>query len=331
METKPSTTAFCNLMAIEKGLDPAGYAGSFDDVIIFEVPLPWKRDIYQKAGALPQQAMDLLAAWLQEYYETKLYRHQALLIVHDPEYSKKGWRRVMFYTRKAGDIAEFDKVEYQIPEDELGELLWALYQAREDLPRFDVYRQPDKDHVRDLLVCTHGTVDAACAKFGHPLYKTLRKNYADQDVRVWRVSHFGGHVFAPTMMEMPTAHYWAYVEESQAQQIVSRDGDISGIKGHYRGWAGVDGGFLQSAEAELLQRHGWDWFNAPKSGEVVEQDPDPDKPEWAVVRLQATLPEGLVRYEARVEIHHYIGTYTTTGHDHQYDYPQYTVTEIKRI
>jgi hypothetical protein len=331
MDTRPTMQAFCNVLAIEKGLNPAGYADNFDDMILFEVPLPWKRDIYQKAGILPQQAIDLLGIWLEEYYETKRYPHRPLLIVHDPEYSQKGWRRVMFYTRQTGDIAQFDKVEYQVPEEELGDLLWALYQAREDLPRFEQYRQPDKDHTRDLLVCTHGTIDAACAKFGHPLYKNLRHNHANDDVRVWRVSHFGGHVFAPTMIEMPTAHFWAYVEEPQALQIVGRDGDIAGLNGHYRGWGGVAGGFLQSAEAEMLQRHGWDWFNAPKSGETIEQDPKPDKPEWAVVQLQAQLPEGMVRYEVRVEIQQYIETFTTTGNQHTYNYPQYVVVDVKQI
>lgn len=329
--SRPMTQSFCNVMAIEKGLNPAGYADDFDDMILIEIPLPWKRDIYQQAGKLPQEAIDLLALWLQEYYDTQKYPHRALLIAHDPEYSKKGFHRVMFYTRQTGDIVGFDKVEYQVPTDALGGLLWALYQAHEDLPHFDQYRDSNQDHVRDLLVCTHGNIDAACAKFGHPLYKTLRKNYANDDLRVWRVSHFGGHVFAPTMIEMPTAHFWAYVEEGQAEAIVSRDGDISRLKGHYRGWAGVAGGFLQSAEAELLQRHGWEWFNAPKSGEVIEQDANLDKPEWAIVRLQAQLPMGQVCYQVRVEVQAYINTLTTTGHDYTYDYPQYEVKQIDEI
>jgi hypothetical protein len=32
-------------------LDPAGHAGSFRDALVLETPLPWKRDIYQVAGA----------------------------------------------------------------------------------------------------------------------------------------------------------------------------------------------------------------------------------------------------------------------------------------
>ncbi len=62
----PATTTrcYCNVLAMQKGLDPVGSAYSFDDAVVVETPLPWKHDIYQQAGALPQRATDLLALWL---------------------------------------------------------------------------------------------------------------------------------------------------------------------------------------------------------------------------------------------------------------------------
>src|SRR5690606_5380438 len=107
-----------------------------------------------------------------------------------------GMRRVLFYTRPPGLMARFDKVEYLVPQAEMGALAWAWYEDRPALPRFEQYRVPEADHIRDVLVCTHGTIDAACAKFGFPLYRHLRDHYSSADLRVWRVSHFGGHVFA---------------------------------------------------------------------------------------------------------------------------------------
>lgn len=118
------------------------------------------------------------------------------------------------------------------------------------------------------MVCKHGTVDAARAKFGYPLYKYLRKNHASDELRVWRVSHFGGHVFAPTLMDMPLSHYWAYVEEEQAAQIIQRSGNVRDLRGHYRGWAGLDNSFLQAAEREMWQCEGWDWFAYQKFGQI---------------------------------------------------------------
>lgn len=325
--------AYCNVLAIQKGLDPVGYAGDFDDAIMVEIPLPWKKSIYDKAGALPQEIIDLMAIWLQQYREGHGYRHRPLMIAPDPQYSRAGYRRVLFYTRLPGALAHFDKIEYSVPESEYGALIWALYQNHDELPKFEAYRTPELDHTRDLLVCTHGTVDAACAKFGYPLYKHLRKTYADDDVRIWRVSHFGGHVFAPTLIDMPTAHYWAYIEREQAAEIMARSGDPTALRGHYRGWAGINGGFIQAAEREMWLREGWSWFNYRKLGTVLAQDPDADHPAWAEVSIEFAAPDGSTHgcYEARVEVQQHVDTISTTGYSHTYNYPQYVVTNLKFI
>lgn len=325
--TQTKVKTYCNHLAIEKGLDPGGHGGSFEKAILIEIPLPWRKDIYQEVGQLPQEAFNLMAVWLQRYYETGLYNQLSLLIAPDAEYSRAGYRRVMFYTRPEGEIATFDKVEYSVPEGDLGGLLWALFEAPDDLAQYAAYRSPESDHIRDLLVCTHGTVDAACAKFGYPLYNDLRRNYASDDLRVWRVSHFGGHVFAPTLLDMPTGHFWAYVEESQGQQIVKRADEVANLRGHYRGWAGLAAGFMQAAERELWQIHGWEWLNWTKSGEVLAQDTNAEQPSWAEVRIKATEPNGTQHvYELRVEVKRHIETIVTTGDEYTYKYPQYIIT-----
>lgn len=324
------TKAYCNCLALEKGLDPAGYAGHFTDAIVFEVPLPWKQDLYTDEKVLPQGIRDLLALWLKRYHEGEPYNHRPLLIAPDNEYSQAGLRRVIFYARPKEPFAQFDKTEYLVPLDELGNLAWSLHEDRTALPRFEQYRVPNTENIRDILVCTHGTVDAACAKFGYPLYKHLRDTYANQDLRVWRVSHFGGHVFAPTLMEMPIGHYWAYVEKPQAAQIIQRDKDVESMRGHYRGWAGLDDGFIQTAERDLWQRYGWAWFTYHKTGKILAQDPDKEKPAWAEVQISFASPDGSIAgtAEVRIEVSHYIETISTTGYDHTYAYPQYQVTQL---
>jgi hypothetical protein len=327
MEAEPiAVKAYCNILAIEKGLDPAGYAGSFDDAILMEIPLPWRKNLYEQADPLPQQAIDLMELWLEHYKQTGEYRHRPLLIAPDKEYSRDGFRRLMFYTRQGGSIAQFDKVEYSVPTDEMGELIWALYQAQDNLPHFEQYRVQKDDYIRDILVCTHGTVDAACAKFGYPLYNDLRQNYANDDLRVWRVSHFGGHVFAPTLMDMPTGHYWAYVEEAQARQIVERSGSVGVMRGHYRGCAGLRSGFMQAAERELWQEYGWEWFTYRKSGEILAQDSDETNPVWADVQITFELPDGKAETRRmRVEVRYHVETIATTGYTDTHKYPQYVV------
>lgn len=333
MTTAPTTTkAYCNVLAMEKGLDPAGHASDFSDLMVAEVPLPWNRKIYDQAGALPQEAIDLMALWLKRYHEGLGYPHHMLMIAPDKEYSRAGCRRVMFYTRSSGAFARFSKVEYLVPENQMGPLMWALHEDRGRLPEFDAYRVPEGDYLRDILVCTHGTIDAACAKFGYPLFKYLRQNHASNQLRVWRVSHFGGHVFAPTLMDMPLGHFWAYVEEAQADQIVAQNGDVRALRGHYRGWSGLEYGHIQAAEREIWQREGWAWFSYPKSGKVLAQDAA-EEPEWKEVRIEYEVPGSGVRraYEARVEVQRRIETIGTTGYEHTYPYPQYVVTRLEKV
>jgi hypothetical protein len=323
--------AYCNHLALGKGLDPGGYGGSFATLALIETALPWKRDIYQQPGALPQRALDLLALWLQRYYQTGAYDQRAMMIAPDAAYSRPGHRRVLFYTRPPGEMIAFDKVEYCVPDAELGGLLWALHEAPDDLPHYAQWRTPEWDAGRDLLVCTHGTVDAACAKFGYPLYRHLRGR-SSGSTRVWRVSHFGGHVFAPTLIDMPTGHYWAYVEPPQADAILTRTGDPAALRGHYRGWAGVKDGFAQAAERECWQQHGWAWLSYPRSGTVLSQDADPQHPAWAEVLIRHVPPDGEPgAARLRIEVSHTIETITTTGDDHTYAYPQYRMTQMETL
>ena len=339
---------FCNVAAHALGLDPAGHARRFDDAILVETPLPWRRTLYERAGALPQEMIDLLALWLARYRQGQPYSHCPLLIAPDPATSRPGFRRVIFFRRPPGAFAHYTRAEYFVPEEEAGPLAWALYEAQGQLPRFDAYRLPEApvgSPVRDLLVCTHGAVDAACGKFGYPLYRSLRDAPADAEpgaLRVWRVSHFGGHVFAPTLLELPSGHFWAFVGDEQGAQIARRSGDAAALRGHYRGWAGAEDGFAQAAECAAWQREGWAWFDYAKSCTVTaldsagaaataNGDADAPAPRWAEVRLDFTRPDGTRgAYAARVEAAPPVHTQPHTGRADAYAYPQYAVTRFEK-
>ncbi len=325
---------YCNLAARDLGLDPVGQAGSFDDAILIETPLPWQRDVFNEPGKLPAEAIALRTLWMQRYRETGRFPHRPLLIAPDDVYSRPGCRRVIYFERPNGPFARFTKREYLVPENDLGPLLWALFEAKETLPNFERYRMTEAELSRDLLVCTHGTVDVACAKFGYPLYHHLRDEHAsspaESGLRVWRVSHFGGHIFAPTLIDFPTGHYWAYVGEAQAAQIAQRSGSVAELRGHYRGWAGLESSFAQAAERELWQRLGWAWSEYEKRGDVVAQD-EGEAPSWANVELECVVPSGQRnRYSARVEVAERIETRGSTGSEQTHAYPQYKVASLRR-
>lgn len=284
----------CNLFARQRGLDPIGYAGTLDALLAFEVPLPWPRGIFESRSKLPPAAHEALAWFRQD----PPYRLRPLIIGPDPEYTLPGMRRVLWLERPAGPIKEYEAAEYLVPVELLGDLVSALVRNRGSAEEFSEHRRPYES--RDLLVCTHGTQDAACGRYGVPLYRKLRSRAGGSDTRVWRVSHYGGHVFAPNVLELPSARFWAYLEDERAEVLLDGSSSPEELRGNYRGWAALEGPFLQALERELLVREGWGWLELPKTGRVVEQDASP-QPQWAEVEIEVWREASSMRYRGRVE------------------------------
>ena len=68
------------------------------------------------------------------------------------------------------------------------------------------------------LVCTHGRRDKCCAKFGYPLYKSLKEQFGDS---VWQSSHVGGDRFAANLVCFPHGLFYAHVTEDVAARIAA--------------------------------------------------------------------------------------------------------------
>lgn len=68
-----------------------------------------------------------------------------------------------------------------MPEDLLTRLATAILKQLKNEPNelsdFEAYRQ-ETSHIREILTCTHGNVDVACARFGYLIFKKLREEYA---------------------------------------------------------------------------------------------------------------------------------------------------------
>ncbi|NJL94995.1 MAG: DUF2218 domain-containing protein [Anaerolineae bacterium] len=323
-------TRYCNALALALGLDPAGYAGIFDTLFLLEMPLPWARAILLESEKLPWELLQLVQMVLA-LPEDERPSIQPLFIAPDEAYSRPGYRRCIAFTRPAGLVAAYHRQEYLVPEAEVGPLIWALQQAPDTLGQFDAYRV-QAEGVRDLLVCTHGSRDVACAKFGYPLYRALRDELASDAVRVWRGSHFGGHVFAPTLLDMPRGDYWAFVGPEQAQQIVGRTGDVGRLRQHFRGCAALPYGFAQALEREIWMQVGWRWHTYARQGRVTAIAEGPT-PTWAEVQMDYQAPDGTTRgtYRGRVAIKQHVETIASTGDTQPHVYPQYVVTHLEEI
>ncbi len=65
-----------------------------------------------------------------------------------------------------------------------------------------------------------------------------------------------GHVFALTFIDMPTGHYWAYLDKESAEKIIYREAVVATLSGNYRGWASVAYRFQQTTGYALWQEYG---------------------------------------------------------------------------
>lgn len=138
--------------------------------------------------------------------------------------------------------------------------------------------------VRDLFVCTHGARDACCGKYGAALQLELDAMVSagtaskSTPLRVWRVSHLGGHRFAPTLLDLPSGRYWGAVDSAALPALVEgpERAQFGALRRCYRGWTGLDSAAQQVAEAEAWQRLGTDWLRYDKWVWTVASETDPE-------------------------------------------------------
>jgi hypothetical protein len=195
-------------------------------------------------------------------------------ILPDREYSRKDHTRFLFLRRPSGPFAAYEKQDFLVPNDELVAAVGALLEGAGGLARFERYRQ-ETGRVRDLLVCTHGSRDICCGKFGYPVYDLLRRRHAARgELRVWRTSHIGGHRFAPTMIDYPEGRYWGHLEPWAAEKVAARSGPVSDLGPFYRGWGGLRSPSEQVAEREIFALEGWAWTGYLKEGHVLASGDD---------------------------------------------------------
>lgn len=89
---------------------------------------------------------------------------------------------------------------------------------------------------RMFLVCTHGRRDKCCAKFGYPLFKSLRgAGVVDQSV--WQSSHIGGDRFAANLVCFPHGLFYAHVTLEAGRAIIKNYREEQITLHNYRGRA----------------------------------------------------------------------------------------------
>ncbi len=88
--------------------------------------------------------------------------------------------------------------------------------------RFGVDKRPDPQ----LFVCTHGTRDRCCAKWGFAVYRAALKRYeaGTSPFRPLESSHLGGDRFAATGVFFPSGSMYAHLDTVDLDELFAAEG-----------------------------------------------------------------------------------------------------------
>jgi hypothetical protein len=320
-----SENRLCSVVSKAAREDPAGCGTPFVSYLGIEVAPPWKHDVTD-SSRFPEALREAV-----ERAQDAGVIGKFTALFPDPVYSREGYVRALYLHKPPSPFVSYEKREYAVPTGEIVSLVEALAEGLDGLSRFERYEE-NTSRVRDILVCTHGSHDACCGKFGYPIYATLRYGYAafsEGQLRVWRTSHIGGHRFAPTLIDFPDGRYWGHLEPEALEEFVLREGPVSEFGRFYRGWAGLSGKYEQIAEREIFVREGWEWTRYLKSGKTLKADENEGRAE---VRIEYVTPGGNAgAYEATVEVSGTVMTLFDSGPDHLQEVKQYRVSRLERV
>jgi hypothetical protein len=281
-------TFFCSDQSRKAGEDVIGTAANRQTYILVECPPPWTRDAFHSRWVPDNLRL------LVEEVKTANLPIKFLLIANNVSH-QVDYTTLLIYHRKEGLGSGYFKQEFHLPNIEqvavvVKKWLWG------GLSKGEAQTTP----TRDILVCTHGSHDKCCAKYGNPFYfyaTTTVSNLNLDNVRLWKSSHFGGHRFAPTMIDFPEGRYYGALELDSFKSVLTRTGDIECLNQVYRGW-GILPTSIQVLERELIIRHGWDWFNNKVAGRIIEQSSDDST---ILAELTYEKPDGsLYCYQAKL-------------------------------
>ncbi len=323
--TNEGGTQLCSVVAQERGEDPIGTAPVYNEYLMIQIPSPWQKEVTDSKTMAPSIAEALAA----HGDNRPGIRVQGILPENPDEVGET--LRIIHYRRPEGDVfADFERDEYEVPVSEAGRLVTALLGGPEDLAAFASYRQQVDKHVRDLFICTHGSRDAACGRFGYPIFAALREQYVPASagsLRVWRVSHLGGHRFAPTILDLPSGRYWAFMKVELLDTLIYQQGPAARLREHYRGWGALEHPMAQAAEREVFMQMGWDWLQGRKRLRLRTYD---EAAEQGVVELYYEAADGASpqAWVATVEVAGTVRTLQNSGSDDWFDAKQYRVTRL---
>lgn len=267
----PEQTMRCAEHAREIGIDPGGTAIRADRVVLVEAPLPWPKPALDHPVVRPLATILAGGPRPVRVLATVPAVQSQLTDPSDGNgVGPSDGTTITVYERNGGSAVERT---YRTPSAEASvELAQAL--ADDDLERAAAYQVGHYDRARPaVLICTQGSHDVCCGSDGTRLATEVDAFAAIYGghllSRVFRVSHTGGHRFAPTAMTLPDGRMWAYLSLADLTAILERSADPGAAAEACRGWWGAAEGPAQVAERAVLAERGWSLDEADRQVDVA--------------------------------------------------------------
>lgn len=268
--------------------DIIGTGTNYQTYVLIECCLPWKSEAFN-SKQVPQNLRNLV-----EEVEHSKQKIRFLLINSDQTKCAEK-RKVLIYKNKNQDLVDgYEKHEFNAD---------SIYKVAEIVKSYLAGEVQDCEtenkQTRDILVCTHGSHDRCCARYGNPFYAQATAVVSElelSDVRVWKSSHFGGHRMAPTAIDLPDGRYYGNLDRISFKSILTRTGDIKCLNHVYRGW-GILPNQIQVLERKLIMLYGWDWFNYKVASKIIDLDPTNDA---FLAEITLEKADGIYTYRANL-------------------------------
>ncbi len=232
-------------------VDPAGSAIRADLLVAAEVPLPWPKPVF---------AHELLAGVPDVVAHAPAPTRVLAAVPSAPD---DGVQVIAYRRAPWGGQRQV----WRTTPDALNATVTSVVAGHEPTDADDVTSA--HAHVAEVWICTQGSHDMCCGADGTRLAGDVDDRWDDVVVR--RVSHTGGHRFAPTAITLPDGRMWAYLDPDGLASVLTRSGDAADVADRCRGWWGADTGPAQVAERALLSHEGWTWEQAPRTAEIVDE------------------------------------------------------------
>jgi len=244
------------------GVDPGGTAFHADEVLVADVKLPWPKPVWDKDG------FGEVPRWVSTAGQSGR-RVRVLAAVPDGPVGSVGSAAIVTSHHREPGSPVLIVTRHEVEHDSVPDLLYKLLTRGLGSSPSTVTapRETTATHM-ELLVCTQGSHDVCCGTHGSTFASAVASSSPMLSVR--RVSHTGGHRFAPTAMTLPDGRMWGLIDVDTMLGVALRSGSPAAVARYCRGWSGVTPGPTQMAErAVMAEVDDWSFDLTPRKVEIV--------------------------------------------------------------